>query len=52
MDGCNSTCQLEVGWNCTTVAMATTVCKDICGNGIITKNEECDGFDDGCKNCK
>ena len=37
--------------------MAKTVCKDICGNGIITANEECDDNNlnnsDGCfANCK
>ena len=38
-DGCNGTCRIELGWNCT--AASPSVCHEVCGNGIITKSEQC-----------
>ena len=39
-DGCNSTCKVESGWNCTLGDMSTpSSCIDKCGDGkIITSN--------------
>src|SRR5690606_11423422 len=50
-DGCDSTCAVEVGWEC-----PENVCTTICGDGIVTAPETCDDgndFDwDGCTNCR
>mmetsp|Transcript_19784 Transcript_19784/g.14517 ORF Transcript_19784/g.14517 Transcript_19784/m.14517 type:complete len:301 (-) Transcript_19784:513-1415(-) len=55
-DGCNTACQVEVGWNCygCTTTTAST-CDEICEDGIVVGLEGCDDgnsvADDGCTNC-
>ncbi len=59
-DGCSSACIVEKGWICqlnsstspsSTVVMPDT-CKTVCGNGVQTKDEQCDDGNvmnaDGC----
>jgi len=36
-DGCSSTCQEELGWDC-----STGTCVEICGDGLIVGGENCD----------
>lgn len=53
-DGCNSNCEVEMGWNCrTTSATMPSVCQMIgCGDGLIQTGEDCDDDNttpgDGC----
>jgi fibro-slime domain-containing protein len=54
-DGCDPTCALEAGWNC-----STGICQaSLCGDGIVAGAEECEDNDttptsgDGCSSsCK
>ena len=41
-DGCNSACQVELGWVC---ASEPSVCTPSCGNGVWNPGESCDGND-------
>ncbi len=41
-DGCSATCAVEVGWECTADAGATSACNLKCGNGTLDDGEECD----------
>jgi cysteine-rich repeat protein len=47
-DGCDASCQIELGWTCTG---EPSVC-ELCGNGLIEGGEACDDFNtspgDGC----
>jgi cysteine-rich repeat protein len=51
-DGCSSTCNLEVGWNCTTPAAGRSTCTPNCGDGMVVGGEVCDDGNttagDGC----
>ncbi len=48
-DGCNSTCNIEVGYNCTG---SPSICSTVCGDGVVTPGEGCDDGNtttgDGC----
>jgi formylglycine-generating enzyme len=45
-DGCNSTCRIEPGWNCS--QSEPTVCSPICGDGLVQGTEATAGAcDDG-----
>nr|MDA3865066.1 DUF4215 domain-containing protein [Deltaproteobacteria bacterium] len=54
LDGCNSSCQEEAGWNCD--GAEPTDCTEICPDGLVVGYEECDddnstnndGCDDTC----
>lgn len=39
-DGCDSACQLEDGFSCTTAV--PNICTTVCGDGIIRGTEQCD----------
>ena len=44
-DGCNSTMEIETGWEC---PVAGSPCNVICGDGLTVGTENCDdGSDDG-----
>lgn len=49
-DGCDQTCLVETGFNCTTLSPST--CTPICGDGLIKGSEPCDDknllSNDGC----
>lgn len=48
-DGCNASCQLEVGWDCSKVGAA---CTPICGDKLVVGDEQCDdGNDDETDGC-
>jgi cysteine-rich repeat protein len=47
-DGCSSACALEQGWDC---VGAPSVCKAVCGDGVINGSEVCDGTNFGGKTC-
>jgi cysteine-rich repeat protein len=53
-DGCSSTCQIESGFECTSVEAALSSCNLICSNGNteVSESEECDdgnvADNDGC----
>eukprot|EP00727_Mastigamoeba_balamuthi_P009485 m51a1_g5159 hypothetical protein (1839) ;mRNA; f:100789-108596 len=38
-DGCSSECEVESGWAC---EGEPSVCKEVCGDGIVTESEQCD----------
>lgn len=38
-DGCSNACQIESGWACSEMP---SICKAICGDSIISGEEECD----------
>ncbi|PKN22879.1 MAG: hypothetical protein CVU65_14635 [Deltaproteobacteria bacterium HGW-Deltaproteobacteria-22] len=40
-DGCNATCVIEEGWECTDTS--PSVCTSLCGGGEVTGGEDCDG---------
>ena len=48
-DGCNASCQTELGWTCTG---APSACAPVCGDGLLTGGEACDDSNtapgDGC----
>lgn len=48
-DGCDPTCQVEVGWSC---SGAPSTCAPVCGDGLLTGGEVCDDGNlssgDGC----
>jgi cysteine-rich repeat protein len=48
-DGCDASCQIEIGWGCSGQPSA---CTPICGDGLILGDETCDDGDltpgDGC----
>ena len=49
-DGCSSSCELEVGWQC--VGTLPSVCDGICGDGITVGVEGCDdGNLESCDGC-
>ena len=54
-DGCSSECRIEDGWSCETPGAACEkdiIVEDICGDGIVTEEEECDdGNADGNDGC-
>jgi len=39
-DGCDDTCQVELGWDC-----STGICEEICGDNLAVGDETCDGSD-------
>ncbi len=39
-DGCTANCQVEPGWACTG---EPSQCVNLCGNGVLDADEECDG---------
>src|SRR5512133_489402 len=39
-DGCTKLCTLEIGWTC--LDEGTTTCQSVCGDGIVTGQEQCD----------
>src|SRR5262249_55617137 len=49
-DGCSSTCQVEIGWQCPTPGAACT--KTTCGDSLVQGAEQCDDGNvkntDGC----
>ena len=54
LDGCDKNCKNEKGWNCTLTDNST--CSEICGDGFLLGNENCDdhsndsnGCNEGCK---
>lgn len=53
-DGCTSSCTVESGWECTSVALAKSVCNLKCGNSKLesSNSEICDDGNnvngDGC----
>ncbi|HEY4106445.1 MAG TPA: DUF4215 domain-containing protein, partial [Polyangiaceae bacterium] len=53
-DGCDATCNVEVGWVCPTAGVACL--HEVCGNGVRTPDEQCDDGNgtasDGCTKCK
>ena len=52
--GCSLDCKVILGWSCSVANGTTSVCKEICGNGILTAGEQCDDGNaastDGCSN--
>ena len=46
-------CKLQLGYDCTDDnTTIPQVCSEVCGNGIRTAGEECDGSDMGCEGCQ
>ena len=46
-DGCSATCTIEPGFECSNES-TISICRPICGDGIVTLGEECDdGVNDG-----
>ena len=49
-DGCDSRCQVEPGYSCTSAS--PSVCAPTCGNGVLDSGEDCDDHNtatgDGC----
>jgi hypothetical protein len=40
-DGCTSNCTVIEGWVCMTENL-TSLCSQVCGDGYVTKSEQCD----------
>jgi len=56
LDGCDSICDVEDGWNCVGEPSDCTMGASVCGDGAIANGEDCDDADtaggDGCSgNC-
>lgn len=51
-DGCDASCHVELGWACSNMLGAPSICSMGCGNGTIGPNETCDdgnnASEDGC----
>ena len=52
-DGCGNTCLVEPGYQCQTLSRGTSLCINLCSNGVLDSNfEECDNGNsvirDGC----
>lgn len=51
-DGCDAVCELEDGFDCEGGAGEQSVCKAVCGDGLVVTGEECDDKNaepnDGC----
>lgn len=55
-DGCNGSCDVETGWNCTGSQPSVCVRQQVCGDGVLVLPEKCDDNDntvppssgDGC----
>jgi len=45
-DGCDSSCEIESGWECT-----GTTCTPICGDNLVVGDETCDGSDLSGQDC-
>ncbi|CAI2373398.1 unnamed protein product [Moneuplotes crassus] len=51
-NGCDSACMIKPGYNCTGLELGKSICKPICGDGVIISPEICDDNNsennDGC----
>ncbi|PKN25689.1 MAG: hypothetical protein CVU65_07980 [Deltaproteobacteria bacterium HGW-Deltaproteobacteria-22] len=50
MDGCSSSCDVEVGWECD--LDSPSLCTTTCGDSIRAGDEACDGNDLGGESCE
>jgi len=41
-DGCNVSCFIEAGFECTNIPYNISVCTPLCGNGTVNPGEQCD----------
>ncbi len=52
-DGCNSTCEIELGWECSQESSDSgSTCNPVCGDELVVGDEECDDGNTETETCQ